>query len=210
MKFSIALVALFCVAAISAAPTQGPKPFVEALANLTKGVISQFEKLIPNWNPKAAIEDNLLPHLSEKIALDFIPGWNPKANISDNVLNAVMNLTKTLETKGLDDNKSVAENVKIIVAEVFEKMPFFSFVPKEPIEQLLTNNALESFSRFLLKKAEANKTEDVKGFNPNVKFGDLHQSDYIDYGMIPGFNTNKTLAENAAALLEDLFRNSPF
>ncbi|XP_015788539.1 uncharacterized protein LOC107365530 [Tetranychus urticae] len=226
MKFSLALIAIFCVSAISAAPVKEPSPFVQAVVNLVEGFVQRLEKPIPGWDNKASLEKNVLAVIDKPLEAKVIPGWNPDASVRDNLISATEAYVKSLKIQGLDENKSVAENVKIVVSDFVDKLPIPSIFPKDQIKQDFINNVLEQLKKIQFKGFDLNKSVDeditvvvddvlegVKGYDPKASLEDYVNAavkNLLDQIRFPGYSPNKTLDENVAEFLENVvFKDFP-
>uniref|UniRef100_T1L5F2 Uncharacterized protein n=2 Tax=Tetranychus urticae TaxID=32264 RepID=T1L5F2_TETUR len=209
MKFLIVLSAIFCLSAISAAPTEDPTPLAKAAVEFNRRFVNEWEKTVPGWDSKVSLRSNLLVLLSKPFDNKLVPAWNPDVSAKENFEKYIV----LLDVEGLARNKSVVDNMALIVQKYFDKLPIPMFFPKNELEEKIVDKVMkfvteqhfgfdynkETFDQAV--NAWLNSLADVKISDPK----DFIKSNLEQlYAAIPfpGFNADKTLEDNFVALTE--------
>ncbi|XP_015786720.1 uncharacterized protein LOC107363956 [Tetranychus urticae] len=212
MKFLILLSAIFCLSAITAAPTKEPTPLAKAAAEYNRKQINEWEKKIPGWDPKASLRSNLLALLSKPFDNNMVPAWNPDISAKENA----EKYFALIDVEGLARNKSVVENLGLIVRKYFDKLPIPSLYPKNELEKEI----VEKMTALITKvNSDHNITSETldQAFNTWLNsLADVKVSDPKDFIKstldaifakipFPGFSGDKTLDDIVFELIELMF-----
>ncbi|XP_053209106.1 uncharacterized protein LOC128393026 [Panonychus citri] len=219
MKFSLALIALFCVSAINAKAIKEPSPFVQAIVNFVEGLVKNVEKNIPDWDASASLEKNVLTVVDKPLESGVFPGWKPDATIKDNLVNALESYIRSLKIQNFDETKTVAENANVVVADFLNSIPFPSWIPKENIQKQIVDNLLAALKNIKVAGFDVNKSVDddvVAWVDASIAGSKVDPSATLEDAVnaavknalaqvkLPGFSPSKTLEENVAEILENL------
>ncbi|XP_015789133.1 uncharacterized protein LOC107366073 [Tetranychus urticae] len=215
MNFLIILSAIFCLSPISAAPTEGPTPLAKAAVEFNRRFVNEWEQMVPGWDSKASLQSNLMALLSRPFDNNMVPAWNPDISAKENFEKYIV----LLDVEGLARNKSVVDNMALIVQKYFNKLPIPMFFPKSEIEEKI----VDEMTTFVTEHFDHNiKTETLdQAVNAWLDSLDIKISDPKDFIKstletifaqisFPGFSSDKTLQDNVVGLTEFIFQKIDF
>ncbi|XP_053209105.1 uncharacterized protein LOC128393025 [Panonychus citri] len=222
MKFSLALIALFCVSAINAKAIKDPSPFAQIIINLVEGLVQSLETNIPDWDASASLEKNVITVVDKKLESGALPDWKPDAPIEENLVNALESYIRSLKIQDLDETKTITENLDAIVTDFLKTVPFPSWFTKDDIQMLhdqMVQNALEALKNIHYPGFDVNKSIDDNvvaladaaiaeaKLDPKASSEDA-VNEIIKQALsmvdLPGFNPSNTLEQNVADILANL------